>query len=244
MVMIVFAEENNGRVLAWNREDKDFCEQGRCLVKKHLQQQKLNLNFRGSGLKTKDILELALGMELGTYIFDKYQPAENVLLEQIVLAVDNPKTLKELYKDYAALGNAVRYARDIINESEALYCDDEVYHEIKRLEYLGLTLQNSGKNGFALVWQGEKAATNFVGQAQGRKACALAAGAMKALALQKKPVNVKFYMQIAKKTSAVNDLLAEEVIYKQEEPKTEAQAEILLLELYHKIIEEADYAKR
>ena len=84
---------------------------------------------------------MALGAELGSYRFDKYftkkKEEDFPQLEEIYF-ISHAFDKKPDYKNYAALANAVRYARDLCNEP-ANYLTPEVFAaDIQRLEYLGL----------------------------------------------------------------------------------------------------------
>ena len=85
---------------------------------------------------------LAFGMELGGYRFDKYFTTKNSddypQLEQVEFFASDGKLDNKDYDSLRAVANAVRYARDLCNEP-ANYLTPEVFaDDIKRLEYLGL----------------------------------------------------------------------------------------------------------
>ncbi len=85
---------------------------------------------------------LAFGMELGGYRFDKYFTTKNSddypQLEQVEFFASDGKLNNQDYDNLRAVANAVRYARDLCNEP-ANYLTPEVFaDDIKRLEYLGL----------------------------------------------------------------------------------------------------------
>ena len=245
MVMIVFAAEAKGRSVSLPEvADGGWREAGKKLAKKHLAQRTMALNTKGRGMKTDEVLQLALGLELGTYLFDKYQPEPVEMLEQIVLAADNPENLKEMYKPYAALANAVRYARDIVNEPADKYDDNEVFCEIKRLEYLGLQHTVLRRDMWSMSWEKDKQGKPRFYYAEGRFACAVGAGVLKALALQKQPKMVKIFMTLAKKNFDVNDLLAEEPIYKIEDKGGDGDVEHCIFRLYDEILYGTEYGKR
>lgn len=96
-----------------------------------------------SPLKTDEAAyNVAFGFELGEYSFDKYfttkKASEYSQIDKLILIADGAK--KEKYADFAAVANAVRYARDLTNEP-ANYLLPEVFAaDIKRLEYLGLEI--------------------------------------------------------------------------------------------------------
>lgn len=85
---------------------------------------------------------IAMGFELGEYSFDKYftakKASEYSQIDKFILVAKGAD--KKNYEDYAAVANAVRYARDLTNEP-ANYLLPEVFAaDIKRLEHLGLEI--------------------------------------------------------------------------------------------------------
>ena len=99
--------------------------------------------IKGCKLSCEEIAHnIAFGLMIGSYRFDKYftkkKQEDYPSLEQVIFKVENPAQVSENFKDFAALGNAVRYARDLCNEPSN-YLSPEVFAaDIKRLEYLGL----------------------------------------------------------------------------------------------------------
>ena len=90
--------------------------------------------------------QLALGLELGNYYFDKYftqKKAEDYpALETVCFEGEkfDDKTT-EGFTDFASLANAVRYGRDLVNEP-ANYLTPEVFAaDIERLKYLKLEIE-------------------------------------------------------------------------------------------------------
>lgn len=86
--------------------------------------------------------DFAFGLELASYSFDKYFTIKNESfypkLERIAFIGLTDMTN---YKPLSGLANAVRYARDLINEP-ANYLTPEVFStDIRRLEYLGLEVK-------------------------------------------------------------------------------------------------------
>ena len=86
--------------------------------------------------------DFAFGIELASYTFDKYFTAKPESfypkLERIIFT-----GIKDMtdYKPLSGVANAVRYARDLINEP-ANYLTPEVFAaDIRRLEYLGLDVK-------------------------------------------------------------------------------------------------------
>lgn len=108
---------------------------------------------------------IGLGVELASYSFDKYhtlkKPEDFPKLETLHF-ISKEKLDKKLYAPTAALANAVRYARDLVNEP-ANELTPEIYAaDIKRLEHLGLKvtvldkaeLKKKGFNMLLAVAQG------------------------------------------------------------------------------------------
>ena len=90
------------------------------------------------------INDFAFGLELASYRFDKYrtklQPTDLPKLEKIIFT-NTGKQNTDAYKPYAGLANAVRYARDMINEPANALTPEIFATDIKRLEYLGLKVE-------------------------------------------------------------------------------------------------------
>lgn len=97
-------------------------------------------------IKTADIAyNIALGVELASYSFDKYFTTKKSetcpQLETVVFAAKNKVISKEGYKNYTALATGVRYAKDLINEPANNMTPVIMADDIKRLEYLGLEVE-------------------------------------------------------------------------------------------------------
>ena len=94
--------------------------------------------------KPHEIYEFALGMELASYRFDKYFTTKKASfydnLEKVVLTNSGLKNM-DGYKPNSGLANAVRYARDLINEPANALTPEIMAQDIKRLEYLGLEVE-------------------------------------------------------------------------------------------------------
>ena len=90
-------------------------------------------------------LNVAFGILLGSYSFDKYKTEKKAddfpKLEQIVLQTNKVESMQEDFKQYVALATAVRYTKDLCNEP-ANYLTPEVFaQDIARLKYLGLKVE-------------------------------------------------------------------------------------------------------
>ena len=88
---------------------------------------------------------LALGLQLGAYRFDKYftskKADEYPSLEQVIFKLKNPDKAREEYKNLAALANAVRYTKDLVNEPANFLTPEAFAADILRLKYLGLEVE-------------------------------------------------------------------------------------------------------
>lgn len=93
----------------------------------------------------KVALNLAYGILLGSYSFDKYKTEKKAddftKLEQVVLQVDNPEIVTRDFKPYVAMVNGVRYCKDLCNEPSNYLTPEVFAADIKRLEYLGLDVE-------------------------------------------------------------------------------------------------------
>lgn len=89
--------------------------------------------------------DIAFGIELESYRFDKYHTkrdkSEFAKLEKVFFKTPASTLSADGFKNYAALANAVRYARDLINEPSNNMTPEIMSKDIKRLEYLGLKVE-------------------------------------------------------------------------------------------------------
>jgi len=92
---------------------------------------------------TEIVCNLALGIELGGYRFDKYftqKPADSYpRLETVEFFASQPLS-SEQWTQYQAVATAVRYARDLCNEPANVLTPATFAEDIRRLEYLGLKI--------------------------------------------------------------------------------------------------------
>lgn len=110
---------------------------------KHIQKIEKVFVF-SKNLSAEDVYHIAFGLELGSYRFDKYktkQKPESLPKLETVTFVGGQKLSLKAYAPYAALANAVRYARDLINEPANNLTPEILAAEIKRLSYLGLKIE-------------------------------------------------------------------------------------------------------
>ena len=99
-------------------------------------------SVRSNGASSEIACNLAFGIEIGGYSFDKYftkkEASAYPKLEMVEFYSADGKLNADDYQNLCAVANAVRYARDLCNEP-GNYLTPEVFAEdIKRLEYLGL----------------------------------------------------------------------------------------------------------
>ncbi len=194
---------------------------------------------KGCKLSESEIARhLAFGLELGVYSFDKYftkKKAEEYSSLEKVSFVSEKIIESGDFADYAALANAVRYAKDLGNEPSNYLTPEAFAADLKRLEYLGLEVEVLDKKAMEeeefklalavakgssnppytviLKWIGNKEKDKFDIALVGKGitydsggislktdaqqlnmkfdmcGAAAVAGAMKAIALQKQPVN-------------------------------------------------------
>ncbi len=96
-------------------------------------------------LKEEGVYQMALGIELGSYSFDKYltkrEDKDFAKLETVIFKAKHLDLSAKKYVPYAALANGVRYARDLTNEPANNMTPEIMSDDIKRLSYLGLDVE-------------------------------------------------------------------------------------------------------
>ena len=116
-------------------------------------------NIKGCKLSPEEIAHnVAFGLMIGSYRFDKYftrkKQEDYPSLEQVIFKVKNSAKVSEDFRDFAALGNAVRYGRDLCNEPSNYLTPEVFAADIKRLEYLGLEVEVLGKKDHTTIIHG------------------------------------------------------------------------------------------
>ena len=95
-----------------------------------------------SGDEGNTLLNIAFGIEIASYRFDKYftqkKADELPKLEKVSFIAEDAKQLAQEYKKLAALANGVRFARDLCNEPANVLNPESFAKEAERLSYLGL----------------------------------------------------------------------------------------------------------
>lgn len=118
----------------------------------------------------KTAKNLAFGVLLGSYSFDKYKTEkkdnEYTQLEQIALNVSDVAKVGEDFKPYIAMVNGIRYSKDLCNEPANCLSPKEIAYDIKRLEYLGIDVELLDVdalhlNGLNLIEAVGKGSNNF-----------------------------------------------------------------------------------
>lgn len=101
-------------------------------------------DVKGCGLSKEEVAHnFAFGMLLGSYRFDKYftkKPAEEYpALEKVYFdSVGKGEISLDNFVDMASLANAVRYARDLVNEPANFLTPEAFAADVERLRYLKL----------------------------------------------------------------------------------------------------------
>lgn len=242
--MIAFAQENGKKKTAVCRLDgkrPEACrDEGEILYRKYAAKKEAVVMVCGND---EELCHLALGLELASYRFDKYlalSAEDYEVLEKVTFVTPDPIGMIEKYKPYMAIGNAVRYTRDLFNEPEEKFDTEEFFYEVKRLEYLGLLFESESHRRFSLQWLG----SDLIIMAKNRKESSVAAGLLKLLALQKADFKVRAEMELENNREKVNDLLREKTIYIGEELKNDKEAGDELLRLYKEIKRGRNNGKR
>ena len=124
------------------QDSKDWQQLGGKVYQNIKKEQKVKIALLET--KATELYEFALGMELASYRFDKYFTRKKDSfydsLEKVTFIYPELKDMSG-YRNYAALANAVRYARDLINEPANVVNPETMAADIKRLEYLGLAVE-------------------------------------------------------------------------------------------------------
>lgn len=112
---------------------------------------------------------LAYGILLGSYSFDKYKTEkkleEYTKLEQLIFCTTKPESLNLAFKPLLALANGIRYCKDLCNEPSNYLTPEVFAQDIKRLSYLGLDItildsEQIKQSGFGLIDAIGKSSTN------------------------------------------------------------------------------------
>lgn len=257
MVMIVFrAKTSEKPTVDWKKELKRpinaeaLREAGRRLSQEFSQEEQIVLDvlpIPELGLSEEETADnLALGLELGDYHFEKYVcklPEEYSRLEMAILLVSEPQKYAEDYHQWAALSNAVRYCKDLFNEPVERFSSNDLFFELQRLTYLGLKFMKMGTQNVCLGWSGG-GSVQLVVEAQSRAATAVGAALIKVSGLLELPLDLRVNLALENNLPAVNDLLAEKVILVKDNINSEEDAEEEFWRLFKIIKKEIGNEKR
>jgi leucyl aminopeptidase len=101
-----------------------------------------------AALSTAQAADLALGMRLRAYKFDKYKTVTKTKEGEpepeamtIGIAVEKPAALRKALKDIAAVADGVDLARELVNEPPNILGPDEFSKKAKELKKLGVTVE-------------------------------------------------------------------------------------------------------
>lgn len=141
------------------------------------------------------IYNLALGLELDSYRFDKYnklKAGSYSSLETVVFDGDYFLEFQNNYKPFKALANCIRYGRDIYNEPRDVFDAEEFISDVKRLKYLDLEMEMTCLDNCKVArvrWRGSDNKEQLF-YACNRNSAAVLIAVMKYWAIIKKNVNV------------------------------------------------------
>jgi leucyl aminopeptidase len=129
----------------------------------------------GGALKPDQVAELALGMRLRAYAFDRYKTKrkddEEAAKEvKVTVAVANPAGVEKAFAPRAAIANGVVLARDLVNEPANVLYPEELARRAGNLKKLGVAVEvldvaamkKLGMNALLGVGQGSEHASRLV----------------------------------------------------------------------------------
>jgi len=100
----------------------------------------------GGAVKPDSVAELALGMRLRAYRFDRYKTKRNEGEEkpaevEVTIAVSNVAPVRKAYAAREAVADGVDFARDLINEPANVLFPEEFAERALTLKELGVTVE-------------------------------------------------------------------------------------------------------
>lgn len=136
-----------------------------------------------TGMKMPDMFCLALALSIETY-------DENGALETVVFKVGSSSEAFAAYRPYAALTNAVRYARDLYRIAD----EREIKADFKRLGYLGIFCEENYADGsLRLCFNGGGSEKTMLA-AEGRNAAIALVGIIKKKAICKEEIVIEGFV--------------------------------------------------
>ena len=155
--LLFFETDKRQILIAPTKAETDFKTLGGKIYR-HIKNEKSAVVVLQKALKKDVAYQIAFGIELASYSFDKYvtkrKDKDFPKLETVVFKAKDLS--KKEYLPYAALANGVRYARDLTNEPANNMTPQIMADDIKRLGYLGLDVEildekRMKSNGFNLA---------------------------------------------------------------------------------------------
>lgn len=155
--LLFFETDKRQILIAPTKAETDFKTLGGKIYR-HIKNEKSAVVVLQKALKKDVAYQIAFGIELASYSFDKYvtkrKDKDFPKLETVVFKAKDLS--KKEYLPYAALANGVRYARDLTNEPANNMTPQIMADDIKRLGYLGLDIEildekRMKSNGFNLA---------------------------------------------------------------------------------------------
>ena len=159
---IIMAESANRRIIVYTKDlssKTNYKKLGATLYSyfKNLREVTFVLSKK---ISSSAAYEMALGIDLSSYSFDKYLTRRDdkdfPKLEKVYFKPNGQKLNIKDYLPYAATATGVRYTRDLANEPANNMTPVIMADDIKRLEYLGLDVdildeKRMKSNGFYLA---------------------------------------------------------------------------------------------
>ncbi|MDO1558366.1 leucyl aminopeptidase [Brevundimonas sp. 2R-24] len=98
---------------------------------------------------------MAHGVDLASYRFDRYRTTEAAdkkpSVETVRIVCADPKAAEAAYAELEPVGNAVRFARDLVSEPANVLYPEEFARRCKALESLGLKVEVMGEKELAKI---------------------------------------------------------------------------------------------
>lgn len=110
------------------------------------------------GVPADHAARAAFGARLAAYRFDKYvtkEPADKKVSVQLVrITTDDPAAAQEAYQAFAAVGDGVIFARDLVSEPANILHPEAFARRVKALASLGLDVEVLGEKEMAALGMG------------------------------------------------------------------------------------------
>ncbi len=107
------------------------------------------LVFRTPGIPAARAAQVAFGVRLAAYRFDKYRTTEKSdkkpSVAKVKIAVDDPKAAAKAFKHESSLADAILFARDLVSEPANILYPEEFARRVKALGKHGLDVEILGE---------------------------------------------------------------------------------------------------